>query len=222
VLKKTIVVGGFTPFTTIDFPDHLAAVVFCQGCAWRCHYCHNTSLLDFKAETYSWQHILQFLETRRGLLDAVVFSGGEPTLQKNLLTAISEVRSLGFKIGLHTAGIQPDNFVSLLPYLDWVGFDIKAHFTDYEKITGIPKSGELALKSAQYLLNSGITCEFRTTIDTHFLTTESILSLAAQLAKLGVHQYVLQRCRISQYENLPVLADLLSKVQNFIPFTIIR
>lgn len=214
---KTIAVGGFTTFTTIDFPDHLAAVVFCQGCAWRCHYCHNKSLLPFKKGSYNWQAVINFLKTRRGLLDAVVFSGGEPTLQKNLLTAISEVRSLGFKIGLHTAGIQPDNFVSLLPYLDWVGFDIKAHFTDYEKITGIPKSGELALKSAQYLLNSEVTHEFRTTLDTSLLTEEHILSLATYLAKLGVRHYVLQRCRISAHNNSVISPELLSKVQTFIP-----
>ncbi|MEW8584302.1 MAG: anaerobic ribonucleoside-triphosphate reductase activating protein, partial [Candidatus Thiodiazotropha sp.] len=130
-------VGGFIQMTTIDYPDHLAAVVFCQGCPLRCHYCHNPELL-------AWSEILDFLAARRGLLDAVVFSGGEPTLQRSLMQAVIEVKALGYLIGLHTAGIYPGRLQQLLPLVDWVGLDIKALAQDYPRLTGVPHGGESA------------------------------------------------------------------------------
>ena len=91
----TLRVGGITPFTTIDYPGELAAVLFCQGCPWRCRYCHNGHLLEADDTTLiDWSAVTGFLERRRGLLDAVVFSGGEPTAQRALADAIRKV-SLG-------------------------------------------------------------------------------------------------------------------------------
>ena len=85
---STLRIGGFTPFTTTDYPGQLAAVVFCQGCPWRCAYCHNPHLLPVEGpESHAWPDLLRFLASRRGLLDAVVFSGGEPTLQGGLADA---------------------------------------------------------------------------------------------------------------------------------------
>jgi len=105
VNASSLVVGGFVPLTTIDFPDHLSAVIFCQGCPFDCPYCHNPDLIVKRVKSkYNWSTIISFLIKRRGLLEAVVFSGGEPTLQKELINAIHIVKKLGFKIGLHTAG----------------------------------------------------------------------------------------------------------------------
>lgn len=101
-------IGGLTPLTTIDFPGRLAAVVFCQGCPWRCGYCQNAHLIPPSAEKrVPWADVLAFLERRRGLLEGVVFSGGEPTLQAGLPEALRQVRDLGFATGLHTAGPSP-------------------------------------------------------------------------------------------------------------------
>jgi len=158
-------VGGFTPFTTIDYPGKLAAVVFCQGCPWRCGYCHNRELLDAAAPgVISWDEVLSFLERRRGLLDAVVFSGGEPTMQPGLKEAVIAVRGMGFLIGLHTAGAFPEMLKELLPYLDWVGMDLKAPFSGYERITGVPDSGKAAERSARLVRDSGVRHCFRTTL----------------------------------------------------------
>lgn len=163
-------VGGLTPCTTIDYPDHLAAVVFCQGCPWRCGYCHNRGLLDETAAgALSWQDVLAFLDRRRGLLDAVVFSGGEPTMHGQLPAAVAAVRRLGFRVGLHTAGPYPDRLAGLLPHLDWVGMDIKAPFAEYDAVTGIAGSGEAARQSARLLRESGVTHQFRTTLDPFLL-----------------------------------------------------
>lgn len=159
-------VGGLTPFSTIDFPGCIAAVIFCQGCPWRCGYCHNQHLLPMQTNNpVPWQQVLDFLESRVGFLDGVVFSGGEPTMQKALPEAIGIVRELGYKTGLHTAGACPQALEKCLPMLDWVGMDIKAGFEDYEQITGISGSGELARKSAELLRKSGVAHVFRTTVD---------------------------------------------------------
>ena len=97
--------GGMTPLTTIDFPGRLAAVLYCQGCPWRCGSCHNPELLDAtQPPLLPWAQALAFLESRRGLLDGVVFSGGEPTLQAGLGVALNAVRSLGLQTALHTGG----------------------------------------------------------------------------------------------------------------------
>ncbi|MBK1694099.1 anaerobic ribonucleoside-triphosphate reductase activating protein [Chromatium weissei] len=190
-------VGGLTRLTSIDYPGELAAVIFCQGCAWRCRYCHNQDLLDSDAEArISWLETMEFLSQRRDLLDAVVFSGGEPTIQQALAAAMFEVRSLGFKIGLHTNGAYPERLQRLLPLLDWVGLDIKAFSTEYTDITAVTDSGRAAWQSLSVLLNSSVALEVRTTLMPHW-TPAQIAALAHHLADLGVTNYSLQACDTS-------------------------
>lgn len=189
-------VGGLTPLTATDYPGHLAAVVFCQGCPWRCAYCHNPHLIPSRASPQiEWPAVMQFLGRRVGLLDAVVFSGGEPTLQSGLAHALSEVKAMGFKCGLHMAGAYPEHFAAVLPLLDWVGFDIKAPFTDYAQITQAPGSGHSAETSLQALLASGVPYECRTTVDLQYFDSKKLIDLAQALAASGVRHYVLQACR---------------------------
>jgi pyruvate formate lyase activating enzyme len=189
-------VGGFVRLSTCDWPGQLAATVFCQGCAWDCPYCHNPGLRQAQADApISWSSILDFLGGRRGLLDAVVFSGGEPTLQPAILDALEDVRKLGFRVGLHTAGMVPNRFAQLLPSLDWVGFDVKAPFYAYSCITGVERSGTDALASLRLLLESGIPYEVRTTAHPSLLTMENMLELRDQLVSLGVTHYAIQRFR---------------------------
>lgn len=192
-------VGGLTPLTATDYPGHLAAVVFCQGCPWRCAYCHNPRLIPPRASAQiEWPAVMQFLARRVGLLDAVVFSGGEPTLQPGLTQALSEVKAMGFKCGLHTAGAYPAHLASVLPLLDWVGFDIKAPFNDYAQITQAPGSGHSAEASLKALLASGVAYECRTTVDTNYFDSKKLLDLAEALAASGVRHFALQTCRNPQ------------------------
>jgi len=174
-------------------------VVYCQGCPWRCCYCHNPHLQPgASAADVAWDEVLAFLRRRRGLLDAVVFSGGEPTAQPGLAAAMRAVKALGYRIGLHSAGIYPRRFAEVLPLADWVGFDAKAPFDSaYERITGVRASGAAALESARALLASGVDCEFRTTWHAGFLSAEELGRLALSLKELGVRRYVLQEFRAS-------------------------
>lgn len=156
-------VGGLTPLSASDYPDRLAAVVFCQGCAWRCTYCHNAHLLGKRGEKeIAWPSVIAFLEGRKNLLDAVVFSGGEPTLQRSLPEAMREVKELGYLVGLHTAGIVPRMLERVLPLVDWVGMDLKAEFSRHESITRVAGSAARAKRSVELIASSGVAHRFHT------------------------------------------------------------
>jgi pyruvate formate lyase activating enzyme len=190
-------VGGLTPLTSIDFPGRLAAVVFCQGCPWRCGYCHNPALLDPTVPgTVPWAQVRSFLERRRGLLDGVVFSGGEPTLQAALPHALHEVRGLGFEAALHTGGMYPDRLTALLPQLDWVGLDIKGPARHVDAITGSRDGVARVQASLRHLLASGVAYECRTTWHPGLFAFDELQALAEELAALGVRRWTVQECRM--------------------------
>ncbi|AWF81402.1 anaerobic ribonucleoside-triphosphate reductase activating protein [Microbulbifer sp. A4B17] len=198
-MSNKLRVGGFTSFTAIDFPGELAAVVFCQGCPWRCRYCHNGDLLPARAPSaYDWDQILTFLDCRRGLLDAVVFSGGEPTAQSALESAIAQVRKLGFKVGLHTAGIYPRRLSRLIPSLDWVGLDIKAMPENYPSITGVADSGAAPWQCAELLARSMMPLQIRLTRHPSLTTDTELNQIRNKLHNLGIEHLEVQRCNSEQ------------------------
>jgi pyruvate formate lyase activating enzyme len=158
-----LAVGGLAKLSTCDWPGKLVATVFLQGCPWNCLYCHNPDLIDCRVPgQLTWEDVVAFLAGRRGLLDAVVFSGGEATRQ-DLGPAISQVRDLGFSAGLHTSGAYPRRLTELLPLFDWVGFDVKALPSDMAALTGVASAGEAMTTSLQALVASGVDYQVRTT-----------------------------------------------------------
>lgn len=199
---QTLSIGELLPFSTVDFPGKTAAVVFLRGCPWRCHYCHNTHLQNRPGNALlgestdpNWEQVEVFLQSRRGLLDAVVFSGGEPLADKHLLLRVQTVKALGFEVGLHTGGAYPDRLESLLPSLDWVGLDCKAPFDDYAAITTVSGSGKEARRSLERLLASRVYFECRTTVHPQLLSQEKLREMAQQLSAMGVRRYALQHFR---------------------------
>lgn len=190
-----LAVGGLVPFTTIDFPGRLAAVVFCQGWSWRCVYCHNPHLLPRGPGERMWPDVLDWLASRRGLLDGVVFSGGEPLLQRDLPSALADVRALGFATALHTAGAYPERLAAALPLLDWVGFDVKAPFAEYAPIVG-RDGGPAARAALARLLASGVPHQIRCTVPPQ-LDETALDRLRAELAALGVTHLVWQTYRLT-------------------------
>ncbi len=149
-------VGGFVPFTTTDYPDALAAVVFCQGCPWQCAYCHNPHLQPPRGEASTTSRGSSTgLPIARGLLDAVVFSGGEPTAQAALGQAIDDVRAQGFDVGLHTGGAYPRRLAKALAHASWVGIDVKAPGDVYASVTGVDGSDRAAYASLDLVRNAG-------------------------------------------------------------------
>jgi pyruvate formate lyase activating enzyme len=191
-------IGGIEKFSIVDFPNKMASVVFMQGCPWRCPFCHNVQLQDVNAETnIVWHKFIDFLNTRRGILDAVVFSGGEPLVQKGLADAIKDVKALGFEIGLHTGGYLPGHFKEIVGLVDWVGFDIKAPLEKdrYKIVTGGVGDVEKVKESLSILIESGKSFECRTTCDPRFLNVDDLYEIANTLKGLGVKEYYLQKYR---------------------------
>jgi len=200
-------VGGFVPFTSTDYPDALAAVVFCQGCPWRCGYCHNPHLQAARGgDERDFGRLLAWLATRRGLLDAVVFSGGEPTAQPELPAAVAAVRALGFAIGLHTGGAYPRRLARILPQIDWVGIDAKAAPSDHAAVTGVPGSGYTALASLDLVRAAGVAHEIRTTVHPVLTPPIALIRLADELAARDVRRWILQPFRPTGCANEDVVA----------------
>jgi anaerobic ribonucleoside-triphosphate reductase activating protein len=198
--QRELQVGGLTPFTSIDYPGQLSAVVFVQGCPWRCGYCHNPHLQPRgQGSVPGWPEVLSFLRQRAGLLDAVVFSGGEPTVDPALPRAIAEVRALGFKVGLHSAGMYPQRLQAVLPLLDWVGLDIKAPLASdarYARVTGVRGQASAVRRSLAALVSHarsrGLRFECRTTAHPKLLDDAALLAVADEMVAAGVDQWALQ------------------------------
>lgn len=204
-----LLIGGVETFSTVDFPGKLAAVVFMQGCPWRCPFCYNAVIQKIGQPTnFLWPKFIEFLETRRGKLDAVVFSGGEPLVQDGLKAAMVEVKKLGFELGLHTGGYRPEHLAEVLPVVNWVGLDIKAPFEQsrYQQVT---KTNHLdkVLQSLDLLLKSGKDFECRTTCDPRLLNIEDIYAIAAALKARGVKKYFIQQYRPVSGDSVSTEAD---------------
>ena len=195
--------GGFVPLSAVDWQDSLTATVFTRGCPWDCPYCHNAHLrspdVTPPGETgerpAAWDGMRPFLRSRLGLLDGVIFSGGEPTMQPGLAAAMAEVRAMGLHVGLHTGGPDPERLARVLGLADWVGFDAKAPFDRYETVTRVNGSGAGALESLRRTLASGAEVEVRTTIHPDLLPLPELARLGVQLKEEGVGRWVLQRYR---------------------------
>ncbi|MBQ7112801.1 MAG: anaerobic ribonucleoside-triphosphate reductase activating protein [Clostridia bacterium] len=170
-------IAGLEKCSTVDFPGGLAAVLFAPGCNYRCFYCHNRQILG-NPPLLDEAEVFRFLKKRAGLLDAVVFSGGEPALQSGLADCIREVRALGYKVKLDTNGSRPEVLRSLLSenLLDYAAMDYKAPFGDYPSITGQDASG--VAESLSLLLAGRIPFELRTTV-VPMLTETKLKEMAA-------------------------------------------
>ena len=191
-------VAAVTPFTTIDFPGKLSAVVFVQGCPWRCGYCQNEWMQSRETAEggETWERVTALLAKRRGLLDGVVFSGGEPTVDPALPAAVKVVReTYGMAVGLHTGGAYPRRLKSLLPDLDWVGLDVKAPPEDealFERVTGRAGSARRWRESFDAISTAGIPTEVRMTVHPDLLSVGDIEAAGLWLAERRVRTFALQ------------------------------
>lgn len=204
-------VAALLRFSLLDYPDKISAVLFTQGCPLRCVYCHNPDFQNPNVETNtSFDDVVQFLNTRIGLLEGVVFSGGEPLLQNDLYDAMKTIKDMGFLIGLHTSGCIYNNFIKVLPLLDWVGFDIKQIFNKYAEITQINNSELQVIKSFNALIESNIKYEIRTTVDTRYINQHDMINIAKYLNSNNVREWTLQKCILRNNERdiyIPFLSD---------------
>ncbi|MDO4889028.1 MAG: anaerobic ribonucleoside-triphosphate reductase activating protein [Actinomycetaceae bacterium] len=194
-------IAGLVPLSTVDWPGRLAATVFCQGCPWNCFYCHNRALIDPRAPgVVAWRQVLDLLERRRGLLDGVVFTGGEALRQAAVLDAAAEARRLGFAVGLHTAGCYPARLRAMVErgLVDWVGLDLKALPEHYGAVVG-RNAGAKAWQSLRVLVEAagrgGPDFEVRTTVVPGDITADDAYEVARRARDGGARAFALQQAR---------------------------
>ncbi|MEL1248363.1 anaerobic ribonucleoside-triphosphate reductase activating protein [Flavobacterium helocola] len=196
--KKAI--HSFTPFTLLDYPDKSACILWFAGCNMKCDYCYNPEIVFGKGLFY-FSEIFSFLKTRRNLLDAVVFSGGECLIHKDIILIIKLVKSLGFLIKVDTNGSQPKVLEKLIKekLIDYVALDFKG---TKEKFFAITKSDFYSqfISCFELLQKSTIPFEIRTTYHSSLLNPEDIASMQNVLVELGYDKtYFIQNFR--NYQN---------------------
>ena len=188
-------IGGFQKVSLIDYPGRISAVVFTRGCNFRCPFCHNPELVDPKLfmDLIPEKEILSFLEKRRGRLDAVVITGGEPTMQPELIPFILRLKAMGYLIKLDTNGTHPDLLVEMLDkkLLDYVAMDIKAPLELYGEVTRTNTDHDRIRRSISLIMGSGTDYEFRTTAVKPLLAPKDLEEIGRLIP--GAKRFVLQK-----------------------------
>ena len=189
-----MLIGGLQKTSLLDYPEKIAAILFTQGCNFRCGYCHNPELLDFVTNTHlNEKDFFDFLKTRQGKLDGVVITGGEPCIQNDLIEFIQKIKELGFLVKLDSNGTYPEKISSLLEnnLLDYIAMDIKGPLEKYHTITGTIIDTSKIKNSIQIIMNSNIQYEFRTTVLKSQLTIEDFIKISKLI--YGAEKYYLQK-----------------------------
>lgn len=216
-------IGGFQKISLIDYPGRISAIVFTQGCNFRCPYCHNPELVDpaqygpiMRAED-----VYYFLEKRRGKLEAVSVTGGEPTLQEDLNIFLSEIKAMGYLVKVDTNGSNPGMLEGLIRrrLVDYVAMDVKGPLPKYAKIAGASVETENIRRSIKLIASSSIQHEFRTTVARSQLDKEDLIATAKLISKgLYILQpYVPSKCLDYGFrKELPYPLKELTKIQKSI------
>lgn len=232
---STIKIGGLQKTTLLDYPGYVAATIFTSGCNFKCPYCHNRDLV-FVPEDYSFfdpKEVLAFLEKRKGILDGVCISGGEPLMHENLIDLLKEIKKLGYRIKLDTNGNMPERLKKVCEtgLIDYVAMDIKNSPDKYASTVGLNQDVfqlENIKNSISYLLTGDIDYEFRTTIVKEFHEVEDIVEIARWIR--GAKRYYLQAFEdsgnviqqgFSSY-SYQELQEILAQVQTIVPNTELR
>jgi pyruvate formate lyase activating enzyme len=187
-------IAAFQKFSMIDYPEKLSAVVFTQGCNFRCPYCHNPELVHphLFTEPIPEKEVFDLLKKRVGKLDAVTVTGGEPTLHKDLILFLSQVKELGFLAKLDTNGTNPNMLELLLMHrlIDFVAMDVKAPLLRYLELTRTKIDVVPILQSIEMIKKAKIKHEFRTTVVKHLISENEIKEISELLGAKA--NYVVQ------------------------------
>jgi len=209
-------IGGFQKNSLIDFPENIACIIFTQGCNLICPYCHNPDLVvspqKRAGDLYDENKIFEFLKKRKGFIEGVVITGGEPTLQNDLLFFCQKIKDMGYKLKLDTNGTRPGVLSKLFKekLVDFISMDIKTSLENYHLV--LPGKFDTAkiLKSIRLLMDKAPAYEFRTTCSRPFINQE-IMGDIGKMIK-GASKYILQKCS----RNVIVLEpDFLTQDKNF-------
>jgi len=194
-------IGGLQKFSLIDYPGKLSCVLFTRGCNFRCRYCHNPELVlpDKYCPVISEDKVMEFLKTRTDYLDGVVISGGEPTIQQDLVSFLGKLKHLGYLVKLDTNGSHPDVLKQVinLKLVNYIAMDVKAPLRQYRDTIAVPFDIEKIEESINILNNSEIKHEFRTTVVRHLCMYHDICKIVDMIGKN--QKYSIQKARIDEH-----------------------
>jgi len=217
-----MIIGGLEKFSLIDYPEHLSAIVFTKGCNFRCQFCYNPMLVwpenelvklentlnsngaedgrsreesDEADQVFDEDGLFSFLRERVGKLDAVVVTGGEPTLHADLPEFLKKIKDLGYKVKVDTNGTNPAMIEKILAenLVDYLAMDIKGAPQKYDLVTGVQPTIEMVARSVQVLMNSGLPYEFRTTVVPELVDLADIAEIGKMIT--GAEKWYLQKFR---------------------------
>ena len=208
-------IGGIQKSSLLDYPDKISAIVFTQGCNFRCGYCHNPELIAISTPKVSTEECFAFLQTRIGKLDGVVITGGEPCIQSGLKDFIKKIKSLGFLVKLDTNGAYPEILRELLDetLLDYIAIDIKAPLDKYTEITKNIANTEKIKESIRLIMNSDAEYEFRTTIIKSQLSFEDFEKIGKLIH--GAKKYYLQKFEPSKIVDKTLINEKTYSTEDF-------
>ena len=222
---------GLQRLTLLDFPGRIACTVFTGGCNLRCPFCHNSSLVHSVGEEIKEEDFFAFLDSRRGRLEGVCVSGGEPTLHQNLPEFLAKIKEKGFLVKLDTNGTRPEMIANLISagLVDYIAMDIKNSPEKYAKTVGLSEfeTADVA-RSIEIIEGSALPHEFRTTVTAELHTPEDIRAICANLhqnAKYYIQAYrdegdILQKGHTTPTKE--ALEALLAAAREFLPSAEIR
>ena len=216
----SIKIAGWQKLSLIDYPGKMAAVIFLAGCNMRCHYCHNSHILNAKQNQISFASVLQELQQRRTWLDAVVVSGGEPTLSSALIPILKALRNLGLLIKLDTNGTRPEivRRVVVNGLVDYVALDVKAPASKHMVLTGMPINGVLV--TAQYLKSQKqVPYMLRTTLSPR-LTQNDLYEMGKTIIN-GASCWQIQQCRIAGAYSAAEVKKMASKMKQYARYIVV-
>jgi pyruvate formate lyase activating enzyme len=187
--------GGLEKFTLIDYPGKVACMVYTVGCNFRCPYCHNPELVNETVENLIPDgDVLDFLSQRKGILDGIVITGGEPTMHgQNLLDFISKVKNLGFKVKLDSNGTNPEFLTRVIDdnLIDYIAMDIKSPLSKYSQTVARAVNIDSIKKSIEILIKSNIDYEFRTTVVKSLINISDFEEIGNEIK--GAKKYFIQK-----------------------------
>ncbi len=190
-----MLIGGLIPFSLVDFPGKFSCILFTIGCNFRCPFCYNKDLVFGNIEPMSLEKIFEWLETRKGKLEGVTITGGEPTLHKDLPEFIERIKGMGFAVKLDTNGSNPDMLRRVIDLVDYVAMDVKAGLVEerYRRATGIEGMVERVKESIRIIMSSNVPYEFRTTLVPGIVDEFDIKSIGEHIR--GARLWALQQYR---------------------------
>ena len=226
-------IGGFQKTSLLDYPDTISAIVWTVGCNFHCPFCYNKDLVDGKVDLISENEILSFLEKRKGMLDALVISGGEPLLQKDIASFCEKVKKIGYLVKIDTNGTYPKKLKELVDkkLVDYISMDIKAPKEKYDSLSGVKTNIKKIEESIEIIQKAGVDYEFKTTFVPNLLTKEDIIEIGKWLK--NSNKFYLQQFRndtpvlSSKFETVNPyskedLIDTFEKVKSFFKFSGVR